>query len=527
MPSTTTGPPTPTPTPDLDPPTPTPTPPTDEDEELGSLDSSIAALSDSSADQLLSTAVPDGLSNPFSSAQDGWSVGPQEVDPYTNVAGQSEPLTPYAALDVDPYTGMPADGANPNTYTGGQTVDPFSGFQDESFGGGGGAADTSQMLASEGLITPDDTGQSGQAPASASQVVTLNAQISATDSGNGPIYVPNDLIIGQNPIGRIWRNDEWELHYRITDADGVTYDVYSNDTGKRIPSNMVEVVPVSSTTLPSPAPGADWTSLLNPQMSQRGPAAAPITSSPTPTPQLGSGSAPYNPMADSPFARSFLYGNIPYLTPAFDFLTNDTHLRYLQNTALVVGLAGTAIATGGLLTGGSAFGFGAAGATEGLGAAEATEGLGATERSTREFLSRFLADTGGAGKMGVKMGGVTGVIAAGLNKFQGAQWTGSEYYDILRDYGYRLHHVFAQELEDWFLEIGVEDIHEYTYPLEEAIHTWLHSPSGGNWNAVWEQWFIKNAFPNGLTAQDAANFAVYLFKLYNIPFDPRGLMPYQ
>ena len=119
-------------------PTPPPTP--DESLAIGASDASTSAMIDaldepfltdidSGADQLLSTAVPDGLSNPYSSAEGGWTIGPQEVDPYANAIGQSGPLSPYAGQDVDPYAGLPADGANPNPYTGGQNVNPFEGSQ--------------------------------------------------------------------------------------------------------------------------------------------------------------------------------------------------------------------------------------------------------------------------------------------------------------------------------------------------------------------------------------------------------------
>jgi hypothetical protein len=111
----------------------------------------------------------------------------------------------------------------------------------------------------------------------------------------------------------------------------------------------------------------------------------------------------FDPMADSLLARTLLYGNTPYLTPALDFLTNDSHLRFGQNVALGVGLGAAAIATGGALLE----------AAPGVGGA--TEGLGAAARSTGQFLSRLLANTSGAGELSVgtvKTGAVT--IATGI-----------------------------------------------------------------------------------------------------------------
>jgi len=51
-------------------------------------------------------------------------------------------------------------------------------------------------------------------------------------------------------------------------------------------------------------------------------------------------------MAGSPFAKWLLYGNN---TPFRDFLTNDTHLRTVQNVALGVSVTAATIATGGML----------------------------------------------------------------------------------------------------------------------------------------------------------------------------------
>jgi hypothetical protein len=102
-----------------------PAPPSDDGREgLASSDAILDEL-DPDVAYLLSSAAPDGLPNPYASVQDGWIVGSQEVDPNGAVAGQGGLLAPYVGQDVDPYTNMSADGANPNAYTGGQNVDPF------------------------------------------------------------------------------------------------------------------------------------------------------------------------------------------------------------------------------------------------------------------------------------------------------------------------------------------------------------------------------------------------------------------
>jgi hypothetical protein len=93
------------------------------------LDEPVLTDIESGASQLLSTAAPDGLSNPFSSAQGGWIIGSQEVDPYTNVASASGTPNPFVGRDVDPYTNVPAESTNPNPFTGSQDVDPYGGVQ--------------------------------------------------------------------------------------------------------------------------------------------------------------------------------------------------------------------------------------------------------------------------------------------------------------------------------------------------------------------------------------------------------------
>ncbi len=51
-----------------------------------------------------------------------------------------------------------------------------------------------------------------------------------------------------------------------------------------------------------------------------------------------------------------------------------------------------------------------------------------------------------------------------------------------------LHHIFPQErtLAAWFRERGI-DIHRYTIPIPQSLHTQLHSggPRGGQWNEAW------------------------------------------
>jgi hypothetical protein len=110
---------------------------TDEGSALTSSDASTVAVAadteavltdmETGADELLSSAVPYAPSDPFSSAQGGWTLGPQAADSYTDSNGPSVGLAPFVGQDVDSYTAAPPVDDNPNAYTGGQNVEPFSG----------------------------------------------------------------------------------------------------------------------------------------------------------------------------------------------------------------------------------------------------------------------------------------------------------------------------------------------------------------------------------------------------------------
>src|ERR1700689_2210863 len=100
------------------------------------------------ADQLLSSAVSSGLSDPFDPAQGGWMATSFAVDPYSGLETGNGGIDPFTGgLAVDPYAGEPAENDNPNFYTGGQNIDPISGIQNaDSFTGGGNTQPASSML---------------------------------------------------------------------------------------------------------------------------------------------------------------------------------------------------------------------------------------------------------------------------------------------------------------------------------------------------------------------------------------------
>lgn len=105
------------------------------------------------------------------------------------------------------------------------------------------------------------------------------------------------------------------------------------------------------------------------------------------------------------------------------------------------------------------------------------------------------------------------------------EWTEEEFFQLKGEHGYHLHHVFPDQLEEEFEEIGI-DVDEWTYPMQDTLHSWLHSPNGGNWNELWQKWLYEEALPKGLGREDAAEFAKQLFQQYKIPFNPRNLMRY-
>jgi hypothetical protein len=94
------------------------------------LDDSVLTDIESGADLLLSTAVPDGLPDPYSPAQDGWTTGAQDIDPSTSAPAASGSPNPFTGQDVDSYTNTAAGGANPNAYAGGQDINPYTAVQD-------------------------------------------------------------------------------------------------------------------------------------------------------------------------------------------------------------------------------------------------------------------------------------------------------------------------------------------------------------------------------------------------------------
>ncbi|MCG3132765.1 MAG: hypothetical protein FLDDKLPJ_03631 [Phycisphaerae bacterium] len=81
--------------------------------------------------------------------------------------------------------------------------------------------------------------------------------------------------------------------------------------------------------------------------------------------------------------------------------------------------------------------------------------------------------------------------------------------------GWKLHHLFPQELEHLFATrckpaINIHDP-RWGMPLDPDWHTWLHSSKGFNWNGKWTSFFGK--YRGDVPAQDAMDFLERLKKL--------------
>ena len=62
---------------------------------------------------------------------------------------------------------------------------------------------------------------------------------------------------------------------------------------------------------------------------------------------------------------------------------------------------------------------------------------------------------------------------------------------------YARHHIFpqAQDLQTWFHQRGIPDIHRWTLVIPEGLHQRIHKggPRGGLWNEAWRQ--FKERYP--------------------------------
>lgn len=159
--------------------------------------------------------------------------------------------------------------------------------------------------------------------------------------------------------------------------------------------------------------------------------------------------------------------------------------------------------------------------------------LGPVERSVA-VIGQLASVVGiGASVVGGELGSSAEMLGPELHQALGpSEEDVRAWYQLLRESGYQRHHVFAQDLEHLWEEIGFYeggpygDIHEYTIAHGGPLHNWLHSPTGGNWVPVQEKWLLEEAIPNGLGPRDAAQFVKDLYERLDIPFDPANLRPF-
>ena len=248
------------------------------------------------------------------------------------------------------------------------------------------------------LASPDLLAQNDAAPANASV---------ASDAGGAPVRASSSSSVGAGTVDDpivIYDNNGAVVAYEYVDENGVqTTQPVDREEGSeliRFPDDPLNAVPPSPNSVQQATPppqfpqltpnqlaqlntaiqqavgpsvpsavdagqppnindvlaGSDWAS---PDSAQNQPAVSPPPNqSPTtgssfqsqqadPS-QPGSGTVPFNPMADSPFASWLLYRNN---TPILDALTSDSNLRAAQNASLALATAAATVATAGAILG--------------------------------------------------------------------------------------------------------------------------------------------------------------------------------
>jgi len=177
----------------------------------------------SGADQLLSTAISNGLSDPFDPAQGGWTAAPLAIDPYSAVGG-GDGVNPFiGGQEVDPYTGAPPVNDNPNFFTGGQNVDPASGMQNaDSFTGGGSATNPSSIL---------DFSIGSNAVSEVGSISQPVLEVAASEVGSSPQPVPAAVVAnaqsGDAPawVGYVYDNNGAVVAAQYVDSNGTIINV--------------------------------------------------------------------------------------------------------------------------------------------------------------------------------------------------------------------------------------------------------------------------------------------------------------
>jgi len=91
-----------------------------------------------------------------------------------------------------------------------------------------------------------------------------------------------------------------------------------------------------------------------------------------------------------------------------------------------------------------------------------------------------------------------------------------ESQEALRSKPYEKHHIYPQELKQWF-ESKKINIHEWTLALEVEEHRRIHRGAhGGPWNAAWRQFRDDNLGATKLEIELHAGKLLYEFNLYGV-----------
>ena len=225
----------------------------------GDVEEPVLTEIESGASQLLSTAPSTGISNPFSSAQSGWTSSTESVNPYTVIAGTGgDDWSAYTlGQSVDSYSGVAPTGDNPNSYTMGQDINPLTGDQS---GDPFSPSAAGSMLSSQDTDSgPDLAGLYRDQNTSLLNNPNLLALNTATPTGNN---------VASDAAPSFTQADTSDSKYGTfqqfyTDPNGVVWSIFADQNGNLTAWDPntgttvirgVQAVDVTGPSDPNPAP---------------------------------------------------------------------------------------------------------------------------------------------------------------------------------------------------------------------------------------------------------------------------------
>jgi uncharacterized lipoprotein (TIGR02269 family) len=91
-----------------------------------------------------------------------------------------------------------------------------------------------------------------------------------------------------------------------------------------------------------------------------------------------------------------------------------------------------------------------------------------------------------------------------------------ESQEQLRGKPYEKHHIYPQELKEWFKDKGI-NIHQWTLALEVEEHRRIHrGANGGPWNEAWRRFQKAHRGATKLEIELHAGKLIYEFNLYGV-----------